>query len=817
MIRSLMAVAGLLACLAVAWIWLQSSSEQTPPPSVGATNKSLPGAASAEPQVPQRRRESLSPLEIEKAMERPSKEPPSPITFGGTVNNPDGDPIPGASASLYLHQNNWTEESPLATTFTQKDGRFRLTIEPGGDRDFLLLFEAEGHASELRSSKESDDSLDIVLAWGGTLHGTVTDKETGTSIAGVRVSCARQNTTTDASGRYELSRIPIQSEYESISFRAQGFGSQNVRAFLRDDKPARLDVELAPLRELTIELYDLDTLDPVPEGKVLLHRDRPESVGSLRGQCALPAAEGTSLFAEFRATGYAVTSWHLEVTKKELGTIHFLPMKPIAWVEGTARDHTGVALAETSVSGFETRRFDLEAELLRIRDEFPTPPGYLAIELDQAEETDESGTFRVPILPSREPQKLWASHKDHGGIHAGPVAAETPGQVTRMDITFPERGTIHGRVVFNGEPVAEVMVLCRNAQGEHAGRADTGEDGTYSLKVIPGEITVSVYSRGQPGKFEESHVTVESGETYQVDMIQELDQALATIAGSVRDAEGQPVAEQRIYARSEQGRASYQTTTNEAGQFSLEVSKDHRYHLFVPVSSPEQVSRRNVPAGSTDVEFVIPEHGFLRVQLVDSVTEGPLNPSRFHWALGWRRTGTEAFRSLRPSFDVEGIADLPLPLGPVDVTFRLQRQGYRAHVVENVTVSKTPLDPPLRIALEKAPVTTLRFEDAEGLIEAKTGVNLFFVHHTEQDLIRGPFPEGSDLSNIRLNGQPLWLGDHGLMNQLIHPKLGMSELNGLRPGKHVFVACPETVEFEPSSVEIHDEGPHEFNFRWRRK
>ncbi len=76
---------------------------------------------------------------------------------------------------------------------------------------------------------------------------------------------------------------------------------------------------------------------------------------------------------------------------------------------------------------------------------------------------------------------------------------------------------------------------------------------------------------------------------------------------------------------------------------------------------------------------------------------------------------------------------------------------------------------------------------------------LFLVCEDQLSLLRGPYPKQGGPSNARINGICMWVGEPGLLDQLVYfDELGWAGVEGLKPGRYTLKAFPEDLVFEPN-------------------
>ena len=107
-------------------------------------------------------------------------------TFAGTVRDPDGAPAAGVTVILVPRATFVTDGTCLRTT-TAKDGSYRFEGVDAGAHTLWYVPHADVCLLEASVLVPQIDGLDIRMARGATVEGTVRDADTGGAVAGARV------------------------------------------------------------------------------------------------------------------------------------------------------------------------------------------------------------------------------------------------------------------------------------------------------------------------------------------------------------------------------------------------------------------------------------------------------------------------------------------------------------------------------------------------------------------------------------------------------------------------------------------------------
>jgi hypothetical protein len=160
---------------------------------------------------------------------------------------------------------------------TDKDGRFRLS-GMGRDTVVTLIIRGDGLATTTaravtrteRGAVKLPSSIhaarfDVLLGPGKEINGTVTEKDTGKPLAGVRVDAGGPSwwTTTDDRGRYRILGVPKRPEHRVFVGRADCFSTRKQALDTADLDPVTIDVELVRGLPLSGRVLDKATGKPV--------------------------------------------------------------------------------------------------------------------------------------------------------------------------------------------------------------------------------------------------------------------------------------------------------------------------------------------------------------------------------------------------------------------------------------------------------------------------------------------------------------------------------------------------------------------------
>lgn len=170
---------------------------------------------------------------------------------GTIVNGATERPIAGAKVAI--------EGTPLSVT-TDKKGEFRLEGALAGEAQVIIS--ADGFPSRKETMKLESGKLaqidSLKLTGRAAVMGTVSDSDK-MPIAGAKISVVEtgQSGLSDAAGKFSLAALP--SGPVTLTASARGYGSENVKSVLTDDKPVSLDLKLTS--NLTVRGTAVNAID----------------------------------------------------------------------------------------------------------------------------------------------------------------------------------------------------------------------------------------------------------------------------------------------------------------------------------------------------------------------------------------------------------------------------------------------------------------------------------------------------------------------------------------------------------------------------
>jgi len=194
-------------------------------------------------------------------------------------------------------------------------------------------------------------------------------------------------------------------------------------------------------------------------------------------------------------------------------------------------------------------------------------------------EADKAGAFSLTTMPPgtytltpydyKDLFKDWVEQPQNVEVDAGV-------KTTDVKLYLVRGGVITGKITdsVTGRPVPNITVTTMQigkamASGTRS-VATSGPDGTYSLRILPDNVSVVLWTRGQNGAVASQDVEVAEGETKSVDFKIKTPIPLAAVHGIVIGSNGKPVASATVTVQNPN--AFPQTyTTNALGRFTVDA------------------------------------------------------------------------------------------------------------------------------------------------------------------------------------------------------------------------------------------------------
>jgi len=300
-----------------------------------------------------------------------------------------------------------------------------------------------------------------------------------------------------------------------------------------------------------------------------------------------------------------------------------------------------------------------------------------------------------------------------------------PGETTEVALQLRTGNSLAGNVVDAKGPVAGVCVTAREKVGRMAtlpgsGVAITDAQGRFRIdELAAGKQQVAVARDGAQTKLAPEALVVEvprPADAPELTIV--LDEGLS-VAGRVVDGQGRGVAEAEVVVDPSwwNGRAEplkgkritrQSAITAADGGFRIAGLGDGPFTVRASIEDVGSAERKDVPAGTIDLELAIAGPTGIAGRVVDATTGAPIEHFRVvahqgdatPWDMMWRRSrGEKAFDAADGAFRIEGLAP---------GTFRVaaSAEGYVDAIEDGVEVRAGEVTPGSIVKLR--PATTLR-------------------------------------------------------------------------------------------------------------
>ncbi|MFN8535537.1 MAG: carboxypeptidase regulatory-like domain-containing protein [Dehalococcoidia bacterium] len=376
--------------------------------------------------------------------------------------------------------------------------------------------------------------VDAVLTEGGTITGRVTGADSGLGLQGVSVYAYNntgnnvRSTTTDASGVYTLTGIPlvpVRIQFSPTSAPVRRYigeyyndspdGTTAVRFTLASGETrSGIDAVLAPGGTITGRVTGADSGLGLQGVTVQVYRNGSYSIGTTTNVNGVYTATG--LLSGTYAVYFYPSSAYLPEYYNDMATLATATPVPVtapdtvsgidaALTRGnqitgrvTAAD-TGLTLADVFVNVYTSDGAFAASGTTGVTGVYTTVPGLLP------------GSYRVAFNPSSTPPAsgyIPEYYNDKATLAASdPVTVAGPGTTTGIDAVLARGGSISGRVtaVNTGQPVRDVSVNVYDANGTSIASGYTDSNGQYlTVPGVPaGAYRVQFQPSTQSGYFGE--------------------------------------------------------------------------------------------------------------------------------------------------------------------------------------------------------------------------------------------------------------------------------------------------------------------------
>ncbi|MEE9392182.1 MAG: carboxypeptidase regulatory-like domain-containing protein [Planctomycetota bacterium] len=568
----------------------------------------------------------------------------------GTVYDLNGKPLAGTKIKLFKFK-----QVPMPKTgrtridFAQKEVKMATTDATGHYEFKECLAKYPGKQLSMKSLNREYVAVlkdhvgagmvvDFKLQRGARVMGVITDRDTGKPIEGVRVKGDVKNVTssmhsyerftevtkTDSQGRYELNGAPagrlqmlLEHEDYEMSYIAP---SQGLDTTLGND----LKFSFKMKRGIVLNglVIDATTRKPIA-GAVFTYKEMPfishakEKTGIL-GKFRVKGISRGFRSIEIMAKDYTHLRQNVDFNDDDMAKEIIFELKPAGRARGLVLDDNGDPVENADI--YVAIQIGV---FFKIRD-YPET------------RTDAQGQFEVRNLGDGVEYKICAA-REGWTVGVGEVLRGATGEVVEDVIVTVDRGSVVQGQILDQSGVAiagaEVALYKPPVQGvwfppgfKVGQKSDESvvadETGTYKFKGLhAGRYRLSV-DHVEYIAVASKQVDISAGnESLNYDFNLERGR---TISGRVVDDVGNVVAGARVDAT--QGRNIRQrvsATTDESGEYVIRRLHDRPYRIFASSRSKVGTALDDVPADSSNIDFVLQNYGSLRAHLASRSGETP--------------------------------------------------------------------------------------------------------------------------------------------------------------------------------------------------
>lgn len=726
--------------------------------------------------------------------------------------------LPLADAAVVLS----SSAGEVARTTTDERGAFSVPWSPGMPDELAVAASAPHHATG-RVAGSVGAPVRLVLDAEVEVRGTVRDRATGAPIEGVAVRAGSAQARTDAAGRYVLPapiRHGLRVEAHSIAH-----AHEQVSLTLHRLAAVTVDFELAPFDRIVARVVDSVSGAPIAGVRITgAPRRRVRSTSDTAGRFELLAAPGEPVEVELSAHGYLDVTWICTFGQNGPGqngrgqngaAVDLrVPMVRPAVVSGVVRDETGEAMRRVRIrrweSGYPRPRTDIWADL---RARFSLPGRLQRTSRDVTAETDANGRFRLEIEPLDEPFTLLAMANGRAPAASRELLLREPGETQVADFELQRGAVVVGSARCNGVAWLGIVRWLGDAPGV-SGTTSTTELGQFALHgVPPGRLTLELRDGRTERLRHRRTVDVVAGAANELQI--EWQEKVGEVRGKVVTVDGRPLEGQIVQALVHDGEQDVADTayTDAQGRYTLPVNGVARVDVRL-LRAGRATWRRRVPTDGSDgdVDFVVPELGLLRLQLVDAATGEPVRPPSARGLTSWRAPGDVDFHELHGALDGIGRFEAELPVGRVDVCLQLGAAGYQRQVVVGLTVGAEPQPEAVRVELVRGATASLRIDDAAGFRRQMANAVTVLLREDELGVVEVATRADRAGDPDRL----LWQHRPDLAQRVVWPEQDLPVLlHGLSTGRYRLVAIPDVATFEPAWIDVGGAANEPVDVRWR--
>lgn len=677
----------------------------------GGTEEAPPAAVAADPAAP-----------LPELPPYGDRNLPLDESIRGRVSDREGKPV--ADAIVVARYRDWRiQPAPMGATArvrTEADGFF--VIGPLERQAYAVVAEKEGLGVAYTSNVQVGAWVDLTLAPGARLLGTVTARETRAPVAGATVVVHewtfRAETTTDAEGKYGFAALPPPaSAWSGFSVVAVAEGlrrGERTNLVTKSGREHRVDFTLDKGSTLAGRVVDKEQRPLagaiVAEGWETFHRTVTTAAD---GTYALPNVSiSPNLVYVARGDGYLPQQRQSDGT----GSLDFELSASLA-LEGVVTDRRDAPLKGARIY---LHRISFTAGIQQDR----------GSQAQNFTTSGEGGAFRFDrVLPGQ--VAVVAFHRDFGPGEKHPieVPAGGPGP-TDVRVRLSEGLAIEGEVRDRDErPLASVSVQVQGWEmapgfqfaSQYRWQENpvtcTDDQGRFKLRgALPGKQWLQAYhaTYGWTGQ------QVEGAEGQRLTDVR-VSFAGGMIEGRILTAAREPLGRAQVQARGPKNTPQMTqryVETDGLGRFKLGGLPEGRYDIFANLQTGGSADPAlDIQTGTKDVEIVLKPTQALEGLVSSSISGRALE--RFFLSLQTDATQGQEPRSRRGTTQLQHWIQAPdgrfeITVTPGRYQVVVKAPGHQPRVLDRVVVEELVPPVPLDIVLDAGGGIEGTLRDAEG-------------------------------------------------------------------------------------------------------
>jgi 5-hydroxyisourate hydrolase-like protein (transthyretin family) len=608
-------------------------------------------------------------------------EVPAVERISGRVMDPSGKPIGGARVRV---SSGSEDEGVLehADTTSVADGRFTLDAPDGATSSTVR---AAGYAAAQISGRTPKDFASVVLRRGGAAEGRLVDVAGKAVPHAIVVANDSVAVETDASGLFRFEALP-----EGVATFASRAGDallarrEGVR--IRPDRPARVDLALAPSSGISGLVVDDKTRRPIAGARIAA--SRPTEWAGRPGREAGSARSDSR--GRFRVSGLLSAEYVVGASRAG-----YVPSRVSGVAGPGSRGSISIALRR---AGAVTGRVTLESGSPVAGARVRVVPGHswhaMVARASGAPEravfSGRDGTFRLRGLTPTPDVEIEASHEGFVAAKRSGLNVRSGETVGGVSLVLRRGIEARGRVVdAQGAPISGAEVrLSRTEVSASRGyvmdvvwdqirpAATSGADGRFSAKNLEaGQYSARVSHAGYATK---SLGSLEAVKKEGADWAPFILLPSAAIAGTVRNTKGEPVAGIPVGGFTDSANSS--AVTDSGGRFRLEdfqTGQSVFLHIWTEGYSP---IRQTATAPTESLVITLTTTATVKGRVEDAESKQAVETFR----LGWHTPRSTGLSSVGPDQEFHGAdGSFELPnVRPGKVELEGKAEGYLAGFAE---------------------------------------------------------------------------------------------------------------------------------------